>query len=216
MKTRVILVIIFIAGIIISFFISTSAVYACEKTLPLGIEKTIERTDLIIIGQKVGEGPKGETEYPFPGEPAWVDIKITETLKGTSNKNPIRIKTNSACGYGFPAPENKEKYVMFFKWDGGAESFKEVDAGAEKLLKLINGAIYYTERDSEGVYREKSESIDNFIQKFNLSRKNIENSYDNNKLLRRTDIYYAISIVIILSTVIFLILRVNKSSNYHN
>jgi hypothetical protein len=151
----------------------TQVIYACEDMMPLGIQRTTEQADLIIIGQKVVQGPIGEKEFPFGGEPIWVDIKITKILKGNSSENPIRIQTNSPCGYGFPAPIDNKEYLMFFSWNSDSKSFNRVGESGETLLMLINETIYYSEQDSSGVYRQKEEKIDDFASRFGLTKSDV-------------------------------------------
>jgi hypothetical protein len=42
-------------------------------------------------------------------------------------KSPLRVQTNTVCGYGFPAPKDKKEYIMFFVWDSVSQAYVRVD-----------------------------------------------------------------------------------------
>lgn len=223
--------------VVIFFLLSISPVYACQQIMSIGIEETVGQADLIIIGQKVAEGPIEQAPFSVSPEPIWFDVKITEILKGQFTSNSIRIKTDTACGYGFFAPRDEDAYIMFFQWDNYSESFIRVGVGGERMIKLLNNTISYRGIGSEWV-NISTVNIDEFIQEFGLIRikaEDVDFTKDDQNTTKITNtkeinvaedylleigtensngiwdyIYYIIGIIFILAFVLFLMLRKKK------
>lgn len=77
----------------------------------LGFAQSAAKADLIIIGQKVNEGPLTFIE----GEkccPSWIEVKVKKVLLGKEEAGLLRIHSWSGmCGYGIVIANDKD-YVL--------------------------------------------------------------------------------------------------------
>ena len=101
-----------IAGIIFSFLFATSIVYACEPCpSTLNFEETVEKSDLIIIGQRTDFSPNEQDSFEGPES---INVKIIEILKGETNQNQIKVNSwDGMCGYGIVVDD--KEYVMLLQ-----------------------------------------------------------------------------------------------------
>ena len=106
-----------ILGYALFLFVFTASVgNACEPCAKiLNFEESVKEADLIIIGQKVSEGPRSDFRGEGYGGPDWIEVKIMQVLKG--ERPAERIKVNSwdaMCDYGIVV-EKDNVYVMLLK-----------------------------------------------------------------------------------------------------
>ncbi len=102
----------FICGILfLSFFIVPEFGIACEPTpvgAELNLEQTIQAANLIIIGNKVREGP-----FLDPAGPSWTKIKVSQILKGSVETDTIKTMSFlGMCQYGITLEDNTPSVVF--------------------------------------------------------------------------------------------------------
>ncbi len=142
--------------------------YSCQPTIPLTLSETIYKSDLIIIGMKIAEGPVLNKEYPYPGDPEWVDIQILEVFKGDVYQEIIRINTNSPCGYGFPVPYDFKENMMFFSWDENSNSYVRVDLGSKTIINVNDEGIFNDYVDNGGELKTKFITFEELEKNYGL------------------------------------------------
>jgi hypothetical protein len=94
--------------IAIIFSIPNPAAYGCEPCAQsLNLRQTIAQSDVIIMGQKIQDGPLNAA-----GTPEWIEVSVKEVLKGTVTEDPIKVNSwNGMCPYGIVVDELP--YMMF-------------------------------------------------------------------------------------------------------
>ena len=109
------------------FFLAAPSTQACEPCAKdLTFEETVKQADLIIIGEKIAEGPGTDTDQS-PGGPDWITVKIIQTLKGNSDKNEINVNSwESMCDYGIVVDD--KPYVMLLSKKTSPHEQYEYDA----------------------------------------------------------------------------------------
>ncbi|MDP3881759.1 MAG: hypothetical protein Q8Q31_02680 [Nanoarchaeota archaeon] len=118
---------------ILLFLSALSLVSGCQPLLEpptyMTLEETVNASQSIIIAEKVREGPIQE-EFPYGGEPEWVEVRISSVLKGDSlaTNTKIKLSTSNPCGYddSFPVPQDKTQYIIFLGTKSKTPSNEEV------------------------------------------------------------------------------------------
>ena len=185
-----------IAGIIFSFLFAVSIVYACEPCLStLNFKETVEKSDLIIIGQRTDFSP--DEQDSIESFPDSVNVKIIEILKGETNQNQITVNSwNGMCGYGIVVDD--KKYVMLLQERD--DIYDAVDFGCSvKTFPVENDLI-----DFNG----DKISIDEFTDKLGsqADRKIIDDGSQKQIPL----FYYFIPAIVILIVLFFIIFKMRK------
>jgi len=110
------------------FVFLSSGVYACEKCFPtLNLEETVAESDLIIIGQKISEGPHTDPRPDGYGGPDWIEIEIEKIVKGQTKEKKIKVNSwDAMCRYGIIIDD--QKYIMFLKERNVEDETYEYDA----------------------------------------------------------------------------------------
>jgi hypothetical protein len=185
-----------IAGIIFSFLFALSIVYACEPCpSTLNFEETVEKSDLIIIGQRTDFSPN--EQYSFKTLPESINVKIIEILKGNTNQNQITVNSwDGMCGYGIVVDD--KEYVMLLQEKDNM--YDAVDFGCSiKTFSVENGLV-----DFNG----DKISIDEFTSKIGsqADRKII----DDKSKKQISVFYYVIPAIVILIVLFFIILKMRK------
>ncbi|MBI4441227.1 hypothetical protein HY639_03600 [Candidatus Woesearchaeota archaeon] len=115
---------------------------ACEPCVSkLDLTETARQADVIIIGKRVGAAPYAEGKGP--GGPEWVDIAVSQTIKGQSGQDILRVNSwDGMCPYGIVIGNNS--YVLFLQKRQNADGFQydAVNSGcAEKAFVVENGVV---------------------------------------------------------------------------
>lgn len=120
-------------SLLLTFLLTPPAVYACEPCAEiLGLEETAAQADLIIIGQKIAEGP-----HTGVGGPDWIMVKVIEILKGQVENEQIQVNSwDGMCAYGIVVDDN-EAYVMFL--EKGSDQYDTVEFGCAVTTLPIKG-----------------------------------------------------------------------------
>ena len=113
------------------FALSPSMIFACEPCARiLNLQETINASDLIIVGQKVAEGPRTGGPKDVSG-PDWIKVKIVKTLKGQTNLKEITINSwDGMCNYGIDVDD--KTYIMLLDREGdpsGDHDYNAVNYG---------------------------------------------------------------------------------------
>ena len=185
-----------IAGIIFYFLFALSIVYACAPCpSTLNFEETVEKSDLIIIGQRTDFSPNEQDS--FETLPDSINVNIIEILKGNTNQNQITVNSwNGMCGYGIVVDD--KEYVMLLQEKDNM--YDAVDFGCSvKTFPVDNGLV-----DFNG----DKISIDEFTDKLGsqASRQIIDNKSDSQSSL----LYFIIPVILILIILFFIISRIKK------
>jgi hypothetical protein len=155
--------------LILTLFSIYSPVFACQPCAStLNLEQSIAKSDLIIVGQKIADGP-GFCKDCIAGGSDWIEVKIIETLKGSTPSTKIKINSwDGMCAYGIIINDNRNYLMLLQKRDSGGESFYDaVNFGcAEKSYLVENNQI-----DLNG----QKISLENFISKYGLIKTTINN-----------------------------------------
>lgn len=103
---------ILLGAVIIFLVLGNSRIYACTPCAEtFDFEATAKHADLIIIGEKISEGPWTGPKGSQAG-PEWTDVKILDVLKGENSKGKIRVNSwDGMCDYGIVIGEGK--YIIF-------------------------------------------------------------------------------------------------------
>ncbi len=102
-KTRRLMIVV---GLILAALLAVQIVYACEPCPEvLTFEESVAAADVIIIGERVGNGPS-------TGDgPDWITVKVYEVLKGSVPDDRIQVNSwNGMCPYGIVVEDGL--YVM--------------------------------------------------------------------------------------------------------
>ena len=207
---------IFIAVIFISFFVSSFA-FACEPCPKiLNLEETINKSDLIIVGQKVSDGPKSDFG------PAWIEVKIIETLKGSIQDAKIKVSSwYGMCSYGIIIDDNKNYLILLQKAENAEEniSYTPVDWGCSQKKYLVennqidlNGEKISLENlASKYGLKIPKKTIDNNrvqIQDSNNTNAQTKDSNGDTTQIQNFKVYYIIGAFVILALLIFGLLKI--------
>ena len=185
-----------IAGIIFSFLFAVSIVYACEPCpSTLNFEETVEKSDLIIIGQRTDFSSNEQDS--FETLPDSINVKIIEILKGNTNQNQITVNSwDGMCGYGIVV-DNKEYVILLQERDN---MYDAVDFGCSvKTFSVDNGLV-----DFNG----DKISIDEFTNK--LGSQADRQIIDDESKKQVSVFYYTIPAIVILIVLFFIISKMRK------
>ncbi len=88
---------------------------ACEPCAKiLSFEESVREADLIVIGQKISEGPRSDFGEGYGG-PDWIEVKIGQVLKGEVSVEKIKVNSwDAMCDYGIVLEQDRS-YVMLLK-----------------------------------------------------------------------------------------------------
>ena len=185
-----------IAGIIFSFLFASSIVYACEPCpSTLNFEETVEKSDLIVIGQRTDFSPNEQDS--FETLPESINVDIIEILKGSNNQNQITVNSwDGMCGYGIVV-DDKEYVMLLQKKDN---MYDAVNFGCSiKTFSVDNGLV-----DFNG----DKISIDEFTDK--LGSQADRQIIDDKSKKQDSIFYYIIPAIVIFSVLFFIILKLRK------
>ena len=156
-RIKAILILFIISG----FVFIISEIYACEPCVKaLNLEESINKSDLIIVGAKVAQGPAASDVGP--GGPEWIEVKVTRILKGNIKEDKIKVNSwDGMCPYGIIVDEKYYAMLLAERKSSYADyQYDAVDFGcAVKTLLVENNMV-----NVEG----KGVSIDDFIKNFSL------------------------------------------------
>lgn len=184
-----------IAGIIFSFLFTVSIVYACQPCpSTLNFEETVEKSDLIIIGQRTDFSPDEQDSFEGPDS---INVKIIEILKGNTNQNQIIVNSwNGMCEYGIVVDE--KKYVMLLQEKDGM--YDAVDFGCSvKTFSVENDLVEF---NGDKI------SIDEFTDK--LGSQANRQIIDDGSQKQVPMFYYIIPAIVILFVLFFIIIKIRK------
>ena len=119
---------------------------ACEPCAQtLNFADTVRKSDLIIIGQKIKEGPPSDPG-PLHG-PEWIEVKALKVLKGSAGVETIKINSWQAMCSDYGIVVDEKSYVMFlakksppskdFYWED--YQYDAVDYGCSLKTLLAEG-----------------------------------------------------------------------------
>ncbi|MFH1471975.1 MAG: hypothetical protein ABIF85_03680 [Nanoarchaeota archaeon] len=149
----------------------------------------MNKSDLIIIGQKVKDGPPANIGNNMTGYPEWIDIKITRILKG--DKTEQIIKANSwydMCGYGVVLNDD-EPYVIFLtKSEKSENRYTSVNQGCS--------AGPYNIENNMVNFEGKRMSLEEFISKFDIQS---TNNSDNHTQRQNSYVYLGALVILIIA-----------------
>ena len=207
-------ILIFIA-VIFSFFFMSSSAFACEPCPNiLNFEETVNKSDLIIVGQKISDGSKSDFG------PAWIEVKIIETLKGFTQGTKIKVSSwYGMCPYGIIIDDNKNYLILLQKAENAGENidYTPVDWGCSQKTYLVENS----QIDLSG---EKI-SLENLASKYGLlvPKKAVENNgvqiKGSNKnqtkdstggITQKQSLtpYYIIFVLVVLAILVFVLLKI--------
>jgi len=153
---------IVIASFVVSLLLASQA-YSCEPCMEIfDLQKTSQKADLIIIGQKTGEGPRSDFGEGYGG-PDWITVKIIKGIKGAVSGE---IKVNSwdaMCEYGIAVDD--KTYVMFLKKESRHDDhdYDAVNYGCSiKTYPFENNMV---------IFDGKKITLKSFIKKLGISGK---------------------------------------------
>jgi hypothetical protein len=185
-----------IAGIIFSFLFASLIVYACEPCpSTLNFQETVEKSDLIVIGQRTDFSPNEQDS--FETLPESINVDIIEILKGSTNQNQITVNSwDGMCGYGIVV-DDKEYVMLLQKKDN---MYDAVNFGCSiKTFSVDNGLV-----DFNG----DKISIDEFTDK--LGSQADRQIIDDKSKKQDSIFYYIIPAIVIFSVLFFIILKLRK------
>jgi hypothetical protein len=134
---------------IILLWIVMALAGACEPcSRTLNIVETTKTADLIIIGQKIEDGPIQESAPKYVGG-NWIKVKALTVLKGNLEDLEVNLKSwDDFCPYGIVIDDRT--YVIFLaksKDDEGGYQYEAVNAGcAVKTLLVENDTVNFLGR----------------------------------------------------------------------
>jgi hypothetical protein len=95
--------------VLLAMLVTGSPARACEPCREtLGFEETANQAELIIVGQKISNGPRNGQDGPD-----WIRVRVIEVLKGDVPEASIRVNSwDGMCQYGI-VTKGSATYVMF-------------------------------------------------------------------------------------------------------
>lgn len=135
----------FIAITAFSLLVGVSSIHACEPcSSTLNLEQTIEKSDLIIVGQRTDFSPD-EKNSP-ENLPDSINVKIIETIKGKIKQDQITINSwDGMCGYGVVIDD--KIYKLFLQEKDGI--YDAVDSGCSvKAVLVANNLEDFNKREA--------------------------------------------------------------------
>lgn len=121
---------------------------ACEPCMEVAtFDEAVEAADLIIVGQKVADGPS-------TGDgPDWITVQVIDVLKGeVPAEHRIRVNSwDGMCLYGIPA-DNERKVMLL---EEGSGIYNAVMYGCAISQYLMQGELVLVE--------DQSYALDEFV-----------------------------------------------------
>lgn len=227
------------AAIIFSFLVSSPA-FACQPCAKtLNLEETIKKADLIIVGQKVADGPRSDFGEGYGGSD-WIEVKIIETLKDSAPSAKIKVNSwDTMCPYGIIVNDSRNYLMLLQKRISSEESYQydAVDFGCAETSYLVennqinfNGQEIYLKAfaskyglaapkklgdkvSNDGVYTKDLNR--NNAQKIDTNKDNVERidttyTTNNDTSQKQSLILYIIITLAILVLLIFVALKLIK------
>jgi hypothetical protein len=194
-----------VIGVLILFSQTVFACQPCRETL--NFDESAKKADLIIIGQKVADGPSTGSQG-FNGGPEWIDIKLLETLKGDTSEKKIRVKSwYGMCAYGIIINDENPHVIFLSKEDN---QYFAVNGGCATRTYNIQGEkVDFKENDLSK--NTQKITIDELVKKIGPGavRKKIVENKPKNKY-----IFYIIPIIdfLLLSVLIGVLVILKKKS----
>jgi hypothetical protein len=141
----------------------------------------VKQADLIIIGQKIADGPSTGVDG-FNGGPEWIDIRILEILKGDISEKIIRVKSwYGICAYGIVI-RDKNSYVIFLSRKDNR--YYAVNGGcAIRTYNIYEDDVDFKENDLSK--NTQKTTIDELVKKIGPEalRKKVVEDKPNNKYI---------------------------------
>jgi hypothetical protein len=151
----------------ILLFINLS--YACEDCRWMNFEQIVNISDLIIIGQKVGEGPSTAL-LRGDGGPDWIKVEVIEVFKGSPKSSVIKVNSwDQMCPYGVIIEDSNRHVMLLREWTDLNDKFQYNSAGC--------GIDSYPIIDEQIDFSGELVSIDEFVSRLGpgASRHILEN-----------------------------------------
>jgi len=163
----------------------------CSKTLDF--DETARKSNLIIIGQKIADGPRSDFGEGYGG-PDWIEVKITKIFKGNSSKDTIKVNSwDGMCPYGIVVDD--KPHIMFLQKRSSIEENYEYDAVdygcSVHTLPAENNKITYK---GENINTKEFSKILNIDSDYSISVERFFNEIN----------FYATSISIITTSIVVL------------
>lgn len=204
------IIFILIGFIVISLLsVPVLACEPCPENKILNFEQTAQKADLIIIGQKVSDGPSTKSYGSnFSGGPEWIKVKVLEIIKGDTKDQKIQIKSwYGMCAYGIIINDNKPHVIFLQKCN---KQYCAVNSGCAIRTFPVEGNIISFQETELSKDTQKI-SINELVKKIGpeTKRKKIADYNSNiNINQNRSPIFYIFItlVLILLSFFILLIL----------
>ncbi len=119
------------AGMLIALLALLQSAWGCEPCSgTLNLVETVDKADLIIVGQKIADGTKTESNSPDYTGADWIEVQVIEVLKGDPpGQQQLKVKSwEDVCPYGIVVDDRV--YVMFLE--------KKDDAAGEYQYDAVN------------------------------------------------------------------------------
>ena len=72
----------------------------------------MHKAEVIVVGQKIADGPPSEALNPDYAQAEWIEIGIIEVLKGSPQQSSLKVNSwDGMCPYGIVVDE--KTYVFF-------------------------------------------------------------------------------------------------------
>ena len=143
---------------------TSSLVCVCEPCAEvLNFKETVQQADLIVLGEKAGNGPLIGLSY-FPDAASWIEIDILDILKGQEAQKRIRVNSwNGMCGYGIVIGEGQH-VIFLVKTENspGGHQYDAVNYGCSvKTYPVKDDRVIFNGKDisKEGFLRELNKSL---------------------------------------------------------
>ena len=147
--------------------IITQPAQACEPCLEvLTLEETAAAADLIIIGKKVGEGPRTDDGEGWGG-PEWIEVQVIEVLKGKVDQTTIKVNSwYGMCAYGIIIQDKREYLIFLHKPDSPQDEtqYAPVEWGCAVTRYPIEDSIVIKE------YEDDQIPLDDLLTQLGLKR----------------------------------------------
>lgn len=152
-----------LAVIIFSFFFVSSPTFACQPCAnTLNLEETIKKADLIVVGQKVADGPRSDFGEGYGGSD-WIKVKIIETLKGSAPSAKIKVNSwDTMCPYGIIVGDSRSYLMLLQRRTSSEESYQydAVNFGCAETSYLVE--------NNQIDFKEQKITLETFASKYGL------------------------------------------------
>ena len=119
-------------------------VAACEPCADyFNLEGTIQAADVIVVGEKISEGPHTDPRPEGLGGPEWIEVNVQQVLKGQVQEKNIRVNSWQAmCLYGIQL--EKGMHVIFLSNPQNSPAYDAVNYGCSlKALSIEDDMVLY-------------------------------------------------------------------------